>query len=69
MNILQGWRTIIVAFLALVWAILDGIGINVPLADQEAVATGVVAVIMIAMRIITTTPVPFVAKLFKGRLN
>lgn len=59
MSLLKGWRTIIVAALALVWAGLDAIGVNVPLADQEVVATAIFAVAAIVTRILATGPVPF----------
>lgn len=61
-NMLQGWKTIIVAVLALVWAALDMIGISVPLADQEAIATAVFAVLVIIGRVLATGPVAFLKK-------
>jgi len=59
MSILKGWRTLIVAALALVWAGLDALGVNVPLADQEAIATAIFAIATIVTRVLATTPVPF----------
>lgn len=54
---LTGFRTLIVAALALLWAVFDKIGVPVPLDDQEAIATGVLAIIMVILRFVTKTPI------------
>ena len=65
MNFLSGWRTIIVSVLALLWAVLDTIGVDVPLQDQEAVATGLFAVIVIVTRFLAKGPVPIAFSFLK----
>ncbi len=65
MNFLSGWRTIIVSILALLWAVLDTLGIDVPLQDQEAVATGIFALIVIVTRLLAKGPVPVSFSFFK----
>lgn len=59
MELLKGWRTLIVAALALVWAALDTVGVAVPLAEQEAIATAIFALAAIITRVLATGPVPF----------
>lgn len=56
---LKGWRTLIIAALGLLWAALDSVGINVPLADQDAVATAILAVAVIINRLFSSGPVAF----------
>ena len=62
MKILNGWRTIIVAALALIWAGLNTLGIDVPLGDQEAIATALFAVATIVTRFLAKGPVPFMVR-------
>lgn len=69
MAFLNGWRTIVTALLALLWAGLDAIGVAVPLADQEAVAVGLLAAIMIVLRIFTRGPTPLAKMLDKRDLH
>lgn len=54
---MKGYRTIILAVFPLIWAILAGIGIDVPLEQQGEIVAGVTAVLMIIMRTQTDTPV------------
>lgn len=54
---MKGWRTIIVAAFPLIWAVLAGIGIDVPLEQQGEIVTGVTAMLMIFMRTQTDSPV------------
>lgn len=56
---LKGWRTLIIAALGLLWAALDSVGFPVPLAEQEAIATGILSIAMIIVRVFTTGPVSF----------
>ena len=54
---LKGYRTIIVNIVGLAVAILASQGIDVTPEDQASIVTAILAVINIAMRFITTTPV------------
>lgn len=54
---MKGNRTLIVMGLGVVWSALAFFGIDVPLAEQEAVAVGLVSIAGIVMRVMTTTPV------------
>ena len=57
MEKIEGWKTIIVSVLAFAAAILGQFGIVFSLDEQAAIATGVMAVIMLVMRLMTNTPV------------
>lgn len=54
---LEGYRTIIVAALALVFSLAQGFGIVVSQDEQSAITAGVVAVLMILLRLVTKGPV------------
>lgn len=54
---MKGFRTIVLASFPLVWAGLSVMGIDVPLEEQADIIAGVTAIMMIAMRSISDTPV------------
>jgi len=54
---MKGKRTIIGMSLGLIWAVLAQMGFDVPLAEQEAILAGIIALYGGVMRFLTTTPV------------
>lgn len=52
-----GYRTMVVAAMIIVFAILTEFGIVFPQSDQQAISDGVIALLMIVMRLVTKTPV------------
>lgn len=54
---MKGYRTVAVNVLALVYLLLPVFGMDVPVPEQEAITAGVIAVINVFMRMITTTRV------------
>lgn len=57
MEKLTGYRTILANVIALAFSLLPLFGYDISLADQGTISTGVLAVINIALRLITKTPV------------
>lgn len=57
MKSLEGFRTILVAVLSVAGVVLAKYGFDFPVEDQTAIATGIMTVLMIAMRVITKSPV------------
>lgn len=58
MDKLTGWRTVIVAALALIYALLPLFGVKVPGAeDQVNIEAFVTAALMFVMRFFTKTPI------------
>lgn len=56
MNKIKGFRTMTVNILALIYLALPLLGIDVPVPEQEAITAGVLALVNIGLRTITTTP-------------
>lgn len=56
-NPMKGYRTLILTALALVWVILAQVGIDVPADDQASIGAGVIALVSLVLRLVTTTPV------------
>lgn len=54
---LKGYRTIILNGLAVIYLVLPMIGIDVPLPEQESITAGVLAIMNLGLRKVTTTPV------------
>lgn len=54
---MKGYRTIIINVLALVFSILAMQGVEITPEDQATVSTGILAIINIVLRFITTTKI------------
>jgi len=57
MDKLKGWKTIIVSVLALIWAILPSLGIDLTGAETANVELGVLALAGIVLRYFTDTSI------------
>lgn len=54
----EGWKTIVTAAIILLLSFLVQItGVEIFPGEQEAVVAGIIALIMIALRVVTKTPV------------
>jgi hypothetical protein len=53
---MKGYRTIIVNALALIFSLLAGYGFEVSAENQGQISTGILAIVNIALRFMTTTP-------------
>jgi len=55
---MKGWKTIIANGMLLLASLLEGFDvINISEADQSTIVLGIVAVVNIVLRLVTTTPV------------
>ena len=54
---MQGYKTIIVGILALIWSILGAVGVDVPANEQATIGSGLLAIIMLVLRFFTKTPI------------
>ena len=54
---LKGWRTVVVNVVALAVAGLAVVGVGVSADESTAVVAGIMAIINIGLRLVTTTPV------------
>lgn len=57
MKSLEGFRTILVAVLSVAGVVLADYGFDLPVEDQTTIATSVMAVAMIVLRLVTKSPV------------
>lgn len=53
----KGYRTLIVNIVALASSLLMMAGVDIPLETQSQISTGILAVVNIALRFVTDTPV------------
>lgn len=53
----KGYRTLIVNIVALLSSLLVMAGVDIPLETQSQISTGILAVVNIALRFVTDTPV------------
>lgn len=57
MDTAKGYRTLIVNIVALASSLLMMAGVDIPLETQSQISTGILAVVNIALRFVTDTPV------------
>ena len=54
---MKGYKTVVLAGFGLVFAMLQTLGVIVPQDEQAAIQTGGVSLLMLIMRLVTSTPV------------